>query len=132
MQLKQPSLFLLPIMSGFLLVYLALNGSLKSLLIYIYATGQWLFWLILVLAAPVALLPSPSHLWYYIPIIPFYILCVASIFSFLPQVEISYVAKYALLVTMLLGCYPAVKDIKKRGALNLFDIAYWTPISSAG
>ena len=29
---------------------------------------------------------------------------------------------------MLLGCYPAVIDIKKRGALNLFDVAYWTPL----
>ena len=127
-QLKQPSLFFLQIMSGILIVYIVLNGSIKFLLTHLYATGQWLFWLIIVLAAPVALLPTPSHLWYYIPIIPFYILCMMSIFS-LPQVQISKLAKYALLLIALLGCYPAVNDLKKRGAFNLFDDrTYWTPL----
>ena len=88
--------------------------------------GQWLFWLIIALAAPVALLPTPSHLWYYIPVIPFYILCIASILAF-PEIQISYLAKYALLLIALLGCYPAVKDIEKRGD-DLFDRSYWTPL----
>jgi hypothetical protein len=126
-QLKQPSLLLLPIVSGFLIVYIVLNGTMKCLLRHLYATGQWIFWLIILLAAPVALLPTPSHLWYYIPIIPFYILCMASVFSF-PQVPISNLAKYALLLIFLVGCYPAVKDIKKRGAFNLFDLTSWTPL----
>lgn len=126
-QLKQPSLYLLPIMSGVLIVYMVLDGSIKFLLTHLYTTGQWLFWLIIALAAPVALLPTPSHLWYYIPVIPFYILCMASILAF-PEIQISYLAKYALLLIALLGCYPAVKDIEKRGAINLFDRSYWTPL----
>jgi hypothetical protein len=126
-QLKQPSLFLLSIISGFLIVYIVLNGSTKCLLTHLYATGEWLFWLIIVLASPVALLPTPSRLWYYIPIIPFYILCMASVFSFL-EVQISNLGKYALLLIALLGCFPAVKDVKKRDAFNLFDRAHWTPL----
>ena len=51
----------------------------------------------------------------------------ASILAF-PEIQISYLAKYALLLIALLGCYPAVKDIEKRGAINLFNGSYWTPL----
>ncbi|HKQ55746.1 MAG TPA: glycosyltransferase family 39 protein, partial [Methyloceanibacter sp.] len=49
---------------------------------YFYYSGQWLFFFLLVCTIFVSLLPSPSYKWYFIPIVPFLILCFASLLSY--------------------------------------------------
>jgi len=111
----------------YMVIYIVWNGLTKQVYIYLFDSGQLLFWLIFIIGCPVAMIVPADWLQYYLPIIPFYILCVASLWSF-PRLRKLEPLKYVIFLAAILSCFPNFVQITKEHAFRLLDRQYWTPL----
>ena len=125
--LTQASVAGLAILALCMWVYVIWNGLTRQFCRYVFDSGQWLFWLILLIGFPVVMVPNPSQRVYYLPVVPFYILCVASLWSF-PQLRKLEPVKYVIFVVAILSCFPSFMQITKEHVFRLLDREYWTPL----
>jgi hypothetical protein len=126
--LTQPSVIGLAILALFMFVYIVRSGLTREFCVHVFDSGQWLFWLILLIGFSVAMLPPLNFSQYYLPIVPFYIFCVASVFAF-PQLRMLEPLKYVIFFVAIFTCFPNFMQIAQEHALRLLERKYWTPLA---
>jgi hypothetical protein len=89
---------------------------------------QWLIWLILLAGIPICLLPTPSHRWYYAPIIPFLFLATASVWA-QSGLGVRTTGKFILVGITAIACAPHLLQITRDRTAQLFERTYWTPLA---
>jgi hypothetical protein len=114
------------VLSCLLVLWISLYRSGERPLTYFYRNGQWLFPLILLAGIPVCMMPSPSYKWYFIPIVPFLILCFASLLSYPIRNEL---VRYSCLAVAVLACIPNFLGIASRYLALLSDPSKWRPVA---
>ena len=73
-----------------------------------------------------ALLPMPSYRWYYIPLDPFLIMRLASLWSF--SSALSNPLKLAVPIVVVLACLPPLFDMVRGPILHLRHSEKWIPL----
>jgi Dolichyl-phosphate-mannose-protein mannosyltransferase len=126
--LMQPSVIGLAVLAIYVFFYLVMRGLTRNFCVRVFDSGQWLFWLILVMGIPVAMLPPLNFSEYYLPVVPFFILCVASLYTF-PQIIRLEQLKYVFFFVAILTCFPNFVEIAQENALRILDRKYWTPLT---
>ena len=126
--LTQPSLLALSILALCFFVYIIGNGLVREFVLYVFNSGQWLIWLILLLGIPIVLLVIPSNIRYFISVVPFFILCIASLWSSPPLCGLKPVTYVMVFAAVMIGCTPSFKYIIESYTVRLFDRKYWTPL----